>query len=340
MNRLKYILSLIVVIFSMLCSCDKYNTDVMGESFVPYNSLVTRYRQLVYVEYKFGSAKVWGPYADMIDWTIEGTDVSIVSDLDSLVVFTYGDAMGDKENPMDGSLTINSSFPYALYLTGLYIQSNNDVAIHSKSKEECYLVLTDKAQNRLNGSFVTEGPLIIDGRGNLNIKAHNDALTAKSGLVCSYEVKVNIESEAGDGIHAEQNEIKFAEGTWKIKAAKNAISNTSGNVVLNGGTVNANAEKGSFVSAAQGVSANQSTCIAIASEASDLADLQRQFIWLAQVDTLTVTAKETLKIEVTPNTAMTSTKLATFTPEFDYKTPWIFIAHPSLGESDWVSISK
>lgn len=340
MKRLKYILSLIIVVSSMLVSCDKYNTDVMGEDFAPYNSLVTRYRQLVYVEYQLGSAKVWGPYADMVDWTIDGSDVSIVSDLDSLVVFTYGDAMGDEQNPLDGSLTISSSYSYALYLTGLYLQSSNGVAIHNKSKEDCYLVLTDKAQNHLQGSFVTEGPLIIDGRGNIDIKAHDDALVAKNGLVCSYEVKVNLESETGDGLHAENNEIRLAEGTWTISAANNAISNTSGNIVLNGGSVYASAKSGSFISAAQGVTANQTACVAVATEPSDLAELQRQFIWQAQVDTLSIKAKEPIKIEYTRNTAANPTKLATFTPEFDYKTPWVFISNPSLGASDWVSISK
>lgn len=345
MNRLKYIIFLISVFFSVsVVSCDQYNTEVVGEKFAPYNSLVTMFRQLVYVEYKDGKAKVWGPYAKEVDVKVEDSNVYIQSDLDSLVVFAYGNAVKERDNVYHGSLSINSDGPYALYLSGLNLMSVEGPAIQSLGSKECFLVLTDKSQNRLNGQFITNGPLIIDGGGSLQIEETDEtALLAKGGLTCSYPVKVRLLSENGDGLHVDNSDVKIADGEWTIKAGKNAISNTSGQVIINGGKVYGHALDGSFVttSSTKGLVTNESTCIAVAGKESSLFAEERQFIWQAKVDTLALSADSVLVINRIPSSDDVKTiEIAKFKPAYNYETPWLLISVPSLIETDWVTFKN
>lgn len=345
MNRLKYIIFLISVFFSVsLVSCDQYNTDVVGEKFAPYNSLVTKFRQPVYVEYKDGKAKVWGPYADMVDVKVDDSNVYIQSDLDSLVVFAYGYAVKERDFVYHGSLSINSDGPYALYLSGLNLMSVEGPSIQSLGTKECFLVLTDKAQNRLNGQFITNGPLIIDGGGNLQIETNDEtALLAKGGLTCSYPVKVRLLSDKGDGLHVDNSDVKIADGEWTIKAGKNAISNATGQVIINGGKVYGHALNGSFVStsSAKGLVTNETTCIAVAGKESSLLEEERQFIWQAKVDTLAVSADSIIVINRIPSSDNGNLEeIAKFKPAYNFDTPWVLISVPSLKETDWVTFKN
>ena len=326
-----------------LTSCDKYNTDVIGEKFAPINSLVTKFRQLVYVEYQDGKAKVWGPYADLVDFDIDGSSVSIKSDLDSLVVVAYGYAVEDSVHVFSGNLSINSTMPYALYLNNLQIQSESGVAIQSLGSSECFLVVPDKGKNKIIGGFSSEGPVIFDGKGSLDILAENTALTAKRGMTCSYPLTVNIESKSGDGVHVENGDVKIADGTWNVKAGNNAFSNVEGQVILNGGKVIGYAQNGSFVSTPEsfGIVVNECSCIGVGATASVLAPEQRQFVWHLQIDYMSFTKGQKVTINRMPNgDDAKPSKLETITPEFDYKTPWLLISNASLKEVDSVTLSN
>ena len=340
MIKLRSILYVLVVMLVAMVSCDEYDTNVMGEKFFPYNSLVTKFRQLVYVEYKDGKARVWGPYAEKVEYDVDGSHVSIKSDLDSLVVFAFGYAMSDSVNSFEGDLSVNSARPYALYLGNLSLESESGTAIKSTGVSDCYIVLPDKSKNQLKGALNVAGALILDGKGALDIKTgQNTALVASGGLTCSYNVSISIASESGNGVHVENSDLKIADGNWTIKAGNDAISNASGSVILNGGKIYGHSKNGSFVMSPidKGLVAHHTSCIAVSARASVLAEEARQFIWQAQVDTLSLQADSTFTINRTPSTSKTEKEFAKFTPAFDYKTPWVLISDSTLIETDWVT---
>lgn len=344
MNRLKYIIFLFVVFLSVaVVSCDKYNSIVVGEKFAPYNSLVTKFRQLVYIEFREGNTKVWGPCADLVTTEINDSHVTIQSDLDSLVVFAYGSALKDRDMVYKGNITINSSRPYAIYLNGLSLSSDEGPAINSVGKEDCYLVLCEKKDNILYGSASFNGSLIIDGGGNLTINGEKStALSAQGSITCSYPAKINIGSQALDGVHTEKGDIKIADGTWNINVAGNAFSTTEGQVILNGGTIYASAQSGSFVSAPEekGLVVSESTVIGVSVKKSPLYSEMRQFIWQAKVQGLVLEADSMVTINKIPNTDTTPIKLSTFKPAYDFKSPWLVVSVPSLVEADEVEVLK
>lgn len=334
MKLIRDIFFILVFGLTLFSACDKYDTDVMGENFTPYNSLVTRYKQLVYVEYREGKAKVWGPYAKLVDADINGLDVSISSSLDSLVVLAYGNS-GEEAGP--GSITINSTNSYAIYFSGLNLNNESGTTFKSLGTETCFLVLPTKSQNNLTGSFEVASPLIIDGGGTLNIKSiDNVALSAKGGITCSYPVTINISSENNDGVRADNGEIKIADGKWNVTAGNNAF-NAGQNIILNGGQIRGNAKTGSFAltPSDMGLVANETNCIAIAAKESTLGE-ENQFIWQDMVTEVSCKAGTAITINRLDNQDKKS-KFATFTPAFSYTSPWIIVANTSLSDADWLT---
>lgn len=343
MKKLINILLLLIAVLPLVVACDEYNSDVMGEGFAPYNSLVTKYRQQVYVEFKDGGARVWGRHADKVDYQINGSSVSITSNLDSLAIFAYGHATKDDEFDFEGSLEINSSKSYALYLTGLSLRCEDRAAIKSVGNSECFLVLTDKSQNHINGSIESDGAFIFDGAGSLNIESENSAaLTANGGCTCSYPVKVNIVSKNAGALKLGKGGMRIADGTWSIKSKGDVFDVQDDYVAIYGGKVVAQSESGKFVNAAadKGLLTNSSECFAIAAEKSVLVEPERQFIWQARVDTLALETTIPIEINRTPNNSTKPVKLTTITPAFNFDTPWILISNETLVEEDLVTFTN
>jgi len=335
MKHLIHIFLILILTVVVISACDKYNTDVIGEDFAPYNSLVTKYKQLVYVEYREGKAKVWGPYADLVNADVDGLNVKISSDLDSLVIFAYGSAMDEADTHRDASLSIDSRTSFAVYMSGLNLNSTSGVAFESLGEETCFLVLSTKSQNHLWGSLKTEGPLIIDGAGTLHIDTSDDALVAKGGVTCSYPVTINISSENGDGVRSDQGMVKIADGKWYVKAAGNAFY-AKENVVLNGGQISGYAKEGSFVAAPDGAGlvTNSASCFGLGSQESALAPML-QYVWQDKVDNFAFIADSTITISRLDANDKATTVLK-YTPPFSYSAPWVVISHSSIMEGDWI----
>lgn len=339
MNKLKYIVFFVIVLLSAsIVSCDKYDTIVVGQEFAPYNSLVTKFRQLVYIEFSNGKARVWGPCANRVESSIDNSRVSIKSDLDSLVVFAYGFAAQNREADFDGNITIDSSKPYAIYLNGLTLNSDEGQAIQSLGTGDCYLVLPQKSNNVLIGGASFNGSLIIDGEGQLIIHGlSNAALSAYGPITCSFPVDLILSSLDSDGIHSDNGNIKIAEGIWHINAARNAFSTPNGQVILNGGQVYASAEAGSIVSspAGKGLLASDVSCIGISAKPSPLeTENARQFVWQAEMKNLELNADSLVRISVDHNFSGDTVNLMSHTPGYIFQSPWILISNPSLSETD------
>ena len=343
MNKLKYLLYLFAGLISVsIASCDKYDTIVMGQDFAPVNSLVTNFRQLVYVEYCNGKARVWGPCADRVESSVEDSHVMVNSDLDSLVVFAYGYAIEDSLNVFQGSLTVNSTHPYALYLSNLSLRSDEGPAIQSQGSSDCFFVLPPKSQNIIYGDVAFGGSVIFDGEGSLSVESQSGtALSARGSITCSYPVVVSLMSGSADGIHSDNGNIKIADGTWTIAASRHAFSTAAGQVILNGGKIQASAKGGSFVSSVggKGLVASGTSCVGVSALKSDVDEDMRQFVWQVEMSDLMLDADSLVTIMRDPNFAGNPVPLTTFTPAFSFQSPWVLVSDSLVTEVDDVIIS-
>ena len=105
----------LLLLLVLLASCSEWDTDSLGTSFTPANSVVRVYNNLVYIEYAAPEARVWGPAAGDVTATISGDHVSIRSEAQNVAYFVYGyPASTDTLGTTDGSLTIESRASYAL----------------------------------------------------------------------------------------------------------------------------------------------------------------------------------------------------------------------------------
>lgn len=330
MKKYKYIIFSILTLLWVFTACSEFDSIGLGKSFKPYNSLVTKFRQLVYVEYSEGNARVWGPCADRVEASIgEDSQVTIKSDLDSLVVIAYGfaahDTIRDTKDKTTvigvvdyhGSLSIESKNPYALYLTNLVLNSSNGTAIHSLGKGDCFLVLTDQSENILKGSCVFEGHLLLDGKGDLTINTtETNALSAKGGLTCSYPVTVHLRSQNGNGLHVEGGELKIADGGWNIQSGTKSILEVDRPVVINAGTCYGIGAKSSQVK----FEGNQYAC-EIPSNLAFMADSIYSGNRMGSQDTVAI-------------------EMFRLTPVFDQPNPLVFISNNILLDGDIVTFTK
>ncbi len=250
---------LILTMFCALPGCDDYDTDVIGTAFSPYNSLVSRFVHPVFVEFRGGGVRVWGPYAYLVNDERDGARVTITSDDDSLALVVYGNAVGDSLQPLDGQLKVVMENDFAIYLNGLYLHSSNGPAIEMQADDaNCYLVVTSGSTNVLSdtiyetqyengsiqeadGCIFTSGILYFDGKGTLTVNNHalprwdedwgdsvyTHALYACGGIVCNYALTANLTSLYGDAIHTSGAQVRLVKGTWNLYPGRDTI-NTEG----------------------------------------------------------------------------------------------------------------
>lgn len=250
----RYCIALVPTFF--MCSCDEYNTNVLGTRFNPANALVSQFVHPVYIEYKDSDIRIWGPYKDLIDYQIDGQRLSITSVDDSLALLVYGNAVGDTAHYMNGQLKISIDRDFALYLNGLKLHSNSGPAIEVQADEQiCYLVVSNNSKNVLSdslyqtqyhdgsiqeadGCLYVSGQLYLDGKGQLTIQnaaearydadlgdsIYTHALYARGGVICNYALQADLTSLHGDAIHTSGSEVKLLNGTWHLYPGRDTIS--------------------------------------------------------------------------------------------------------------------
>ena len=262
MNRALKVISLLTILVASGCS--EYDTDTIGQEFAPVNSLVSQFVHPVYVEYREGGVRIWGPYSDVVSANADGARLSITSADDSLALFVYGNAVGDSLNPLDGQLRIDIDRDFALYLNGLSLHSTSGPAIEVQADDHiCYIVVTAGSTNALSdtiyqtqyrngamleadGCLYVSGQLYFDGRGTLSVRnaaparwdadwgdsIYTHALYARGGMVCNYALTANLTSLHGDAIHTAGAEVKLVKGTWNLYPARDTINSAGAEIAI------------------------------------------------------------------------------------------------------------
>lgn len=344
-NRLQWRLSVCFILLSLLIaplswvgltSCSEWNTDTLGHKFVPANSQVHVYTHPVYVEYSTNGVRVWGPYTSEIESHIDGLQVTITNEQsDSLAIFAYGfPALQDTLGVATSSLKVNSSRPYALYLNGLSLRSNDQPVIESTGGEICHVVLTAKSRNTLFGSLRFAGEVSLSGTGSLNVTSRQSAIQAAS-LQCQYGVNVKLHSQESHGIDLSHKAMRSTLGTWYIDAALSAI-HCPDTLLLLGGTYQGTALRGPYFSSPTilrrplllTAAAQQSHVIDSAFVALRYDSVQA--VWQQHVDTLTLQADSLYQV------FRNGSKSATlkFTPVQTIEHPYMLISQSTILSSD------
>lgn len=332
----------LVSLVSCFFSCSEWNTDSLGQSFVPANSQVRFFTHPVYIEYSADGVRVWGPCANEIDYQVEGLDVYVTNTkTDSLALFAYGFlASQDTLGITQASLRVNSQSSYALYLDGLCLRSSDQPVIESLNDVTCHIVLPSKTQNVLYGSLSVAGELVLSGTGSLNISSTQSAIQAAS-LQCQYDVAVNLFSSEVHGIDLSRSAMRCTKGTWKIDAAQNAI-HCPDTLLLTGGTYQGTSRQGAFFSSATIL--RRPTLVAAAPRPSLVMDSafvalrydSVQAAWQHQVDTLTLESDSLYKV------FRQGSKSATlkFTPKQMLPSPYMLICHSAVLSDDTLQFEK
>ncbi len=340
-------------------SCDKYNSESVGSRFYPANSLVRLYTHPVYVEFSQDKARVWGAYTDEIDYSIDGTHVSLKNVSDSLALFVYGYPAANMTS--DCSLIIESDRNYALYLNKLTLRSFHKPAIQSIGSGTCYLVLPKSTKNELysmsaSSTFEHHGSLVLTGDGELsleneplaedsgNTSLHPIALDVRGGLHCQYDIKLSISCPNGDALRISNGPMRSSLGTWKFEAGQHAITNLSDSIVLIAGTYTGVARSGKFFDNAIGTVIRQAKVEGLSGQPSDLLDTlllyqhyDSTLVTLQQhFDSLTIQADSTQSVSL----KRTGSSVATFTPPYTMKSPWVILSNASFEPSDTLVVIR
>jgi len=353
-----FLLSLLTI--GLWSSCEKYNTESVGSSFYPANSMVRTFTHPVYVEFTSSEARVWGPYAHEVDFSVDGTEVSLTNASDSLALFIYGyPAAGDSTAETNCNIIIDSKKAFALYVNKLVMRSLQKPAIKSVGSSSCYMVIPKSSSSELyavSSPSVIEhhGMLILTGEGELTLSNESApyqrpsstipvALEAQGGVYCQYDLKLTLKSPEGDALRVAGGPLRSSLGTWKFEAGQHAISNQSDSIVLIAGTYSGTAREGKFFDNSIGAVIRQAKVEALSGMPSDLLDT---LVLHQHYDSTLVSLQQQIEYKAEADSTFSVSKkgesstLASFTPPYDMSSPWVLLANESLQENDSIVVIK
>ena len=354
------LLLLSLLTLGLWSSCEKYNSESVGSSFYPANSMVRTFTHPVYVEFSSSEARVWGPYLHEVDYSIDGTQVSLTNTSDSLALFVYGyPAAGDSAAETNCNLTIESNKNFALYINKLIMRSQQKPAIKSVGSGNCYMVIPKSSKNEIYAvaapsTIEHHGTLFLTGEGELVLCNDSTpyqrplpdvpvALEARGGLFCQYDLKLTLLCPEGDAVRVSDGPMRSSLGTWTFEAGQHAISTPSDSIVLIAGTYTGIARDGKFFDNTIGTVIRQAKVEALSGLAADLLDTltlhqhyDSTYVSLQQQLTYTVEADSTFSVAKKDETS----SLAKFTPHYNMASPWVLIANETLQASDTLEVLK
>ncbi|MCC8034809.1 MAG: carbohydrate-binding domain-containing protein, partial [Rikenellaceae bacterium] len=217
--------------------------DPGDEELVP-NTQIVSYDNAVTIVFDEGSVEIGNPYqADGITVTAEGQHVVITS-TDTSTEYNY--ILSGITT--DGSVKIYGDYKFGLVFNGVGITNPNGAAVNIQCGKKVSVILQDGTTNRLidgtnyiyygdedmKGTFFSEGQLVFDGGGTLEVRGKN-----KHGICSDDYVRINsgtvwVKEAASDAIHA-NDYIRIDGGTVTTRSEGEGLECEKGYVVINGG---------------------------------------------------------------------------------------------------------
>ena len=168
--------------------------------------------KVISITYNGGSVTVSGDDANYV--TINGADVTVTSEIDSLLLILSG-------TTTDGSLLVNRQKKYGIKLNGVSINNVDGPAINNQGSKYLYLEVAGGTTNTLTdgttyteqvydqkGALFSEGEMYLYGTGTLNVTGNcRHAIACDDFIVIDDNVTLNVKSPSGSG-------IKVNDGLW------------------------------------------------------------------------------------------------------------------------------
>lgn len=197
--------------------------------------------KVISITYNDGSVTVSGDDANYV--TVNGADVTVTSEIDSLLLILSG-------TTTDGSLLVNRQKKYGIKLNGVSINNVDGPAINNQGSKYLYLEVADGTTNTLTdgttyteqvydqkGAFFSEGEMYLYGTGTLNVTGNcRHAIACDDFIVIDDNVTLNVKSPSGSGIKVNDG-LWINNGTIDINVTADAARGIRCDsiVVINGG---------------------------------------------------------------------------------------------------------
>ena len=197
--------------------------------------------KVISITYSGGSVTVSGDDANYV--TVNGADVTVTSEIDSLLLILSG-------TTTDGSLLVKRQKKYGIKLNGVSINNVDGSAINNQGSKYLYLEIADGTTNTLTdgttyteqvydqkGAFFSEGEVYLYGTGTLNVTGNcRHAIACDDFIVIDDDVTLNISSSTGTGIKVNDG-LWINNGTIDINVTADAARGIRCDsvVVINGG---------------------------------------------------------------------------------------------------------
>lgn len=197
--------------------------------------------KVISITYNGGSVTVSGDDANYV--TINGADVTVTSEIDSLLLILSG-------TTTDGSLLVNRQKKYGIKLNGVSINNVDGPAINNQGSKYLYLEVADGTTNTLTdgttyteqvydqkGALFSEGEVYLYGTGTLNVTGNcRHAIACDDFIVIDDDVTLNVKSPSGSGIKVNDG-LWINNGTIDINVTADAARGIRCDsiVVINGG---------------------------------------------------------------------------------------------------------
>ena len=197
--------------------------------------------KVIYITYSDNSVTVSGDDANYV--TVNGADVTVTSEIDSLLLVLSG-------TTADGSLLVNRQKKFGIKLNGISINNVDGSAINNQCSKYLYLEVAAGTTNTLTdgtayteqvydqkGAFFSEGEVYLYGTGTLNVTGnYRHAIACDDFIVIDDDVTLNISSPTGTGIKVNDG-LWINNGTIDINVTADAARGIRCDsvVVINGG---------------------------------------------------------------------------------------------------------
>ena len=239
--------------------------DTEDDDLIP-NSQTVSYENAVLIAFSTSGATITNPF--------EGNGVTIENDNGHIAITS---TLTDTELNYvlsgiitDGSVKIYGEKKFGLILNGVGITNSTGAAINIQNKKKGSITLVDNTNNRLidgetytytdgedmKATFFSEGNVVIDGEGSLEIRGKNKHALATDGALTMTAGTINIKEAASDGIHT-NDEITISGGTLSVRSTGDGIQSESTEkpISITGGDISivTTGEKGHAIKTEQNV---------------------------------------------------------------------------------------
>jgi len=245
------IISILFIVFSVVSCLKIPNEKDEKEIIIPDENFDTNTQNItvpyaVSITFSNGQTIVNNPFEEHgISVNVDKQNVTITSttlDIEANYVLSG--------NTSNGFVKIYSDLRFGLVLNGVSILNPTGAAINIQSGKRVSVTLVDKTNNRLidggtfqitdeermDGTFHSQGQLIFNGAGSLLIYANDGHAIGVRDYIQINNGNITVNNATSDGIHC-RDYFEMNGGNVVINAKSDGIESTNQYIIVNGGTL-------------------------------------------------------------------------------------------------------